>query len=408
MGSARVGRVAARLLGRGATAMLVGLGALLAVVGATRPPFDPMNARDATTFPRAHGAHPSAALEWWYVTGVLRDEKDYRMGFQVTFFRARVDDAEGAARAGTAPTDGGGSGGGSSGAPSAWRPGDLFFAHYAISDLTSRYYRFDERIGRTSVAIAGADSTDLRVWIRDWSLTRLESGVFQLHASGDLGDLSLELTPPKRSPVAWGKDYRSNKDPEGRSFSRYHSYPRLRVAGRFAAPGALPRAVRGTAWYDHEWSNGESDPELEGWDWFGLRLRDGRSLMLYRMRDRYGETAHLFGGIVERDGRVRAFGKEHVRMDPLRTWVSARTQGRYPVAWRIVIDPPDEEPMEIEVSAVLSDQELDTKRSTRVSYWEGYVEGSVDEGDTKTKLEGYMELTGYAGGGVPGRTGTPK
>ncbi|HET9251976.1 MAG TPA: lipocalin-like domain-containing protein [Candidatus Eisenbacteria bacterium] len=361
---------------------------VVACAAASRPPFDPMNARDATTFPRAHGAHPGSALEWWYVTGILRDEKDYRMGFQVTFFRARIDDSP---RAG-----------------SSWRPGDLYFAHYAISDLTSRYYRFDERVGRTSVALAGADSTDLRVWIRDWSLTRLEDGVFRLHASGDLGDLSLDLTPPRPAPVAWGKDYRSNKDPEGRSFSRYHTHPRMRVTGRYAAPGALPRPVRGTAWYDHEWSNGEYDPELEGWDWFGLRFRDGRSLMLYRMRDRYEETAHLFGGVVEKDGRVRSFGKDQVRMDPLRTWVSPRSQARYPVAWRIVIDRPGEEPLELDVSAALSDQELDTARSTRVAYWEGYVEGAAEEGDTKTKVEGYMELTGYAGGGVPGRTGTPR
>jgi len=384
----------ARGWGRSITATFLVLVVLLAAVGASRAPFDPMNARDATTFPRAHGAHPGSALEWWYVTGVIRDDAGYRMGFQVTFFRARIDDPTRAAQNGSDP--------------SAWRPGDLLFAHYAISDLTSRYYRFDERIGRTSVAIAGADSTDLRVWIRDWSLTRLPSGVFRLHASSDQGDLALDLAPPKSAPVAWGKEYRSNKDPEGHSFSRYHSYPRMRVTGRFTSPGALPRPVRGTAWYDHEWSNGESDPDLAGWDWFGLRLRDGRSLMLYRMRDRFGVASHLFGGVVEKDGRVHPFGKDQVRMDPLRTWVSPRTQGRYPVAWRIVIDRPHDPRMEIDVSAVLSDQELDTARSTRVAYWEGYVEGSVDEGDVDTKLEGYMELTGYAGGGFPGGKAAPR
>jgi predicted secreted hydrolase len=375
---------------RGAVAALLAFSVLVGAVGASRAPFDPMNARDATNFPRAHGAHPGSALEWWYVTGTIRDEQGYRMGFQVTFFRARVDDPSRGAT------------------PSAWRPGDLYFAHYAISDLTSRYYRFDERIGRTSVSIAGADTTDLRVWIRDWSLARLETGVFRLHASGDLGDLSVDMTPSRRLPVAWGKDYRSDKDPEGRSFSRYHTYPRMRVTGRFASPGAHPRPVRGTAWYDHEWTNGEYDPDLAGWDWFGLRFRDGRSLMLYRMRDRYGETAHLFGGLVETDGRVRPFGKEDVRMDPLRTWVSPRSEARYPVAWRIAIDRHGDSPLELDVSAVLSDQELDTARSTRVAYWEGYVEGTADEGDTETKLEGYMELTGYAGGGVPGRTAAPR
>src|SRR5262245_42312923 len=105
------------------------LAALLVAVGfspsgAAKAPFDPMNVRDATTFPRAHGAHPGSPLEWWYLTGRLQDEAGRSMGFQVTFFRARIDAA--ATGIGAAPN------------PSAWRPGDIYFAHYAVSDLKAR------------------------------------------------------------------------------------------------------------------------------------------------------------------------------------------------------------------------------------------------------------------------------
>ncbi|HTK69110.1 MAG TPA: lipocalin-like domain-containing protein [Candidatus Eisenbacteria bacterium] len=360
----------------------------LALGGAAKAPFDPMNAREATTFPRAHGAHPGSPLEWWYLTGRLDDGDGRSMGFQVTFFRARIDVA------GAAP-------------PvelrSAWRPGDVYFAHYALSDLKSRFYRFDERIGRTSVALAGADSTDLHVWIRDWSLKRLPTGAFRVHAAGDLGELSLDLTPSRPQPVAWGPQYFSAKNASGTSFSRYHSDPRMRAKGTYTGPGAPARDVRGTVWYDHEWSGGVYDSTLKGWDWFGLRLQDGRSVMLYRMRDRTGATSYLFGGIVDRAGRVRTFTRDEVTMNALRYWTSAKTGARYPLSWDINIQPPGESPLRLQVSAALSDQELTTERSTRVAYWEGYVEGKEQEADPDQRVEGYMELTGYAGGGVPGR-----
>jgi predicted secreted hydrolase len=368
---------------------LVAAAAALLLGGAGKAPFDPMNPRDATTFPRAHGAHPGSPLEWWYLTGRLADGDGRAMGFQVTFFRARVD----AAHLGAATV------------PSAWRPGDIYFAHYAISDLKARFYRFDERIGRTSVALAGADSTDLDVWIRDWSLRRLPSGLFRVHAAGDLGDLALDLTPSRSTPVAWGPQYFSAKNAAGTSFSRYQSDPRMRAQGTYTPPGAPARHMRGTVWYDHEWSGGVYDSTLQGWDWFGLRLGDGRSVMLYRMRDRQGGTSYLFGGIVERRGRVHTFTREDVTMNALRYWTSPKTGARYPLSWDIAIRPSGEAPLRLKVSAALSDQELTTERSTRVAYWEGCVVGKEEEADPDQRVEGYMELTGYAGGGVPGRVG---
>ena len=149
--------------------------------------------------------------------------------------------------------------------------------------------------------------------------------------------------------------------------------------------------------------SGAYDSTLKGWDWFGLRLRDGRSVMLYRMRDRQGGTSYLFGWIVDRAGRVRTFTREEVTMNALRYWTSPKTGARYPLSWDITIRPSGEAPLRLTVSAALSDQELTTERSTRVAYWEGYVEGKEEEADPDVRVEGYMELTGYAGGGVPGR-----
>jgi predicted secreted hydrolase len=208
-----------------------------------------MNARGH--LPRAHGAHPGSPLEWWYLTGVLEDGAGYRMGFQVTFFRARID----------APSDGVEKAGAQR---NAWQPGDVYFAHYAISDLKARFYRFDERIGRTSVALAGADSTDLNVWIRDWSLRRLPTGAFRLHAAGDLGELSLDLTPSRNEPIAWGRSISRPRTPRGPPSPGTTATPAC--ARRARTPRReRPRRVRGTVWYDHEWSSGAYDSTLAGW-----------------------------------------------------------------------------------------------------------------------------------------------
>ena len=374
---------------RADVATCVALAALLAgaaVSSVAAPPFDPMNARDAETFPRAHGAHPGAALEWWYTTGIVRDAERRRLGFQLTFFRARIGDRPAAA--------------------SAWRPGDLLFAHFAISDLNARYFRFDERVGRTAVALGGADSTDLDVWIRDWSMRRNDDGSIRLRAKGTVGTLDLKLTPPRGAPVRWGPQYRSDKSADGRVTSRYQSYPRLRAAGTYVSPGDTARSISGSAWFDHEWSDGAKDPSTVGWDWFGLRLGDGRSLMIYRMRRADGGSAHVFGGLVNPTGAVRIVAPAEVQLTPIRYWTSPQTGARYPVSWKILVSPPGEAPLSVEIQAELNDQELNTRRSTRVTYWEGAVEGRLRQGEISERVEGYLEMTGYAGGGVPGSIST--
>jgi predicted secreted hydrolase len=344
-----------------------------------------MNARDATNFPRSLAAHPGAAIEWWYVTGTTATGPGRARGFELTFFRARIPGE-------TVPAPPG---------ASAWRPRDLYFAHFAVTDPASNLFRYDERVGRTSVALAGADSTRLDVWIGDWSLRRLGNGSFSLDAAGTPGTLRLTLAPSRPRPVAWGPDYISYKDEARRTYSRYQTYPRLAVSGTYAPPGQTPVPVRGQAWLDHEWSDGVMDPAVAGWDWMGLRVVDGRSVMIYRMRDRAGRTAHLYAGIVEADGTVRAYGRRDVTLTPLRTWTSPRTGARYPVVWRVLIGPPGEPPIELQVSPAVNDQELDTRRSTQVIYWEGLVTGRLKEGDRQLPAEGYLELTGYAGNGSP-------
>jgi predicted secreted hydrolase len=95
------------------------LAALVAGVGLAQPAAAPVRFPEVTPgtpirLPRDHGSHPDHRIEWWYVTGWLRDDAGKPLGFQVTFFRSRPAIA-------TAN-------------PSAFTPRQVMFAHAALSD----------------------------------------------------------------------------------------------------------------------------------------------------------------------------------------------------------------------------------------------------------------------------------
>jgi predicted secreted hydrolase len=84
-----------------------------------------------------------------------------------------------------------------------------------------------------------------------------------------------------------------------------------------------------------------------------------------------------------------------VTIEQLATWQSPQSGARYPSRWRVLVPTAG---IALELSPLLPDQELRTARSTGVTYWEGAVAGTGTAGRSPVSLEGYAELTGYAGG----------
>jgi len=109
---------------------------------------------------------------------------------------------------------------------------------------------------------------------------------------------------------------------------------------------------------------------------------------------------------VDSRGSVRTVAPDEVQLSPLRYWTSPRSGARYPISWKVTLALAGESPLSVEIEAALNDQELDTRKSTRVTYWEGAVEGRARQAESSERVEGYMELTGYARGGVPGAVST--
>lgn len=329
----------------------------------------------ALVFPRDHGSHPELRTEWWYVTGYLMpaDAANVpaapRFGFQVTFFRSRVDSTQTL--------------------PSAFAAKQLVLAHAAITDLNGRRLLHDQGLARAGFGIAQASEADTDVRLRAWRLQRRSAGAasqYQAHIAAR--DFSLKLNCQSTQAVLLqGEQGLSRKGPQAQQASYYYSQPQLAVSGEVAL-GAQRLQVRGRAWLDHEWSEALLHPLAVGWDWIGMNLHDGSALTAFRLRTAEGAALWAGGSYRRADGQLRVFGSDEVRFVPRRTWRSTRTPATYPVDWT-VFTPAGA----FDVRALLDDQELDSSGSTGAVYWEG-LSSLSDPGGPERGL-GYLEMTGY-------------
>ena len=146
--------------------------------------------------------------------------------------------------------------------------------------------------------------------------------------------LELELRPESELVRHGDRGYSRKGEDEGNA-SVYLSWTRLQVVGELEVGGA-PVTVKGAAWFDHEWGTSQLGAEVAGWDWFSLRLDDGRDLMVYRLRRSDGEAdLRSSGTLVEADGTLERLGRDDVGIDVLQRWRSVATGGRYPTRWRL-------------------------------------------------------------------------
>ncbi|CAH0350687.1 lipocalin-like domain-containing protein [Aquabacterium sp. CECT 9606] len=325
---------------------------------------------DALRFPRDFGAHPEFRTEWWYITGRLRTADRQTLGFQVTFFRSRVDTAQDN--------------------PSQFAAKQLILAHAALTDVASRQLLHDQRIAREGLGLAGASTTDTHVYLRDWSLQRSGSAtqsLYQAQVKATSFGFKLDMRSTQ-APLVQGQAGYSRKGPLPSQATRYYSQPQLAVTGEVTLKGQA-QAVTGQAWMDHECGEGLLAPDAVGWDWIGMNLRDGSALMAFRVRRADGSTSWAGGSFRAPGQAARIFKPEEVRFIPGRTWQSPATHATYPVEWQV-----DTPAGRFTVRALLDAQELAGQQSTGTVYWEGLSE--LRDADQRVVGEGYLEMTGYA------------
>lgn len=316
-------------------------------------------------FPRDHGAHPDFRTEWWYLTGHATSQ-GREFGFQVTFFRSRVE--------------------GTQGMQSAFAARQLIFAHAAVTDVQGKKLWHDQRIARDGFDVASASTADTQVKLRDWSLRRGPDGYRASVAAQDFG-LNLVFTPTQ-ALLLQGRQGLSRKGPDAKQASYYYSQPQLRTGGTLTLRGQRFE-ITGTAWLDHEWSEELLHPEAVGWDWIGMNYLDGSALTAFRLRREDGSTLWDGGSFRTASGMLYTASRGENAFSPQRRWKSPVSQASYPVEW-LVRTPADI----YTVKAVIDNQELDSRRSTGTIYWEGLSDMYDSNGHKVAR--GYLEMTGYA------------
>ncbi len=335
-------------------------------------------------FPGDWGAHPRFRNEWWYFTGTLMGTSGRRLGVELTFFRTAISPERPDLR-------------------SPWATNQVYMAHLAVTDEAGkRFYAFD-RFERGALGLAGARADPFKVWVRDWTLESAEAAQsseaaapwrsafpLRLRAGerGRAGTVAVDLRIGSGSSlVLQGDAGLSRKGPEPGNASYYYSVPRMPVRGRVVVGGDTV-AVAGTGWLDREWSTSALGGALAGWDWFGLRLDDGRDLMVYRLRRKDGAVDPYSAGVlVQADGRARRLSADEVDLQVLDTWTSPTTGVRYPSRWRLRVPAAG---LDLEVTPWLAQQEL----NLTFRYWEGAVDVRRWVGG-EVVGRGYVELTGY-------------
>ena len=340
-------------------------------------------------FPNDHGSHPSFRLEWWYLTGWLNDMK-VPYGFQVTFFRLgtgyRFQEN------------------------TSFDSSQIVFVHCSISDPNQNRLFVAQKIGRPGIGPVGIKKEDMRLQFEDILFFREEKAdKYFLRMNQREFNLNLAITPPGQfgsrfAPVLNGENGFSQKGPNKDYASYYYSRPNLGITGDLSLHQKNPRKVSGIGWLDHEWMSQLLMDDFVGWDWVGINLIDGSSLMVFKIRKQDGSIGwsdysfidksqqkrviREFNGVFS-DQKERHFkNKNEVIWRTRKNWRSPRSGAIYPIEQSIFINK-----VEYGIIPLMSDQEVDALQSTGNYYWEGAV--TMVSGKKEIGV-GYLELTGYA------------
>jgi predicted secreted hydrolase len=117
------------------------------------------------------------------------------------------------------------------------------------------------------------------------------------------------------------------------------------------------------------------------------------------VRDADGTYPLVYGTMVDPDGTVRHLERDAFEIEVTDRWRSPRTGADYPAGWTIEIPG---EALTIDLAPTVADQELDTRATTGVVYWEGSQVVAARRAGRPLGGEGYVELTGYAPSGLAG------
>jgi predicted secreted hydrolase len=316
-------------------------------------------------------AHKDVQTEWWYYTGHCETESGKKFGFELVFFKRRTD----LDRLGIIPL--------------RLLANPLYAAHFAVTDIDGRQFRYDHRKSSGGVfdLPVRASEHSYELGLGDWSVTE-EDGRHVLQAS--LGrDLKFTASLKNTKPaILHGNEGIGISHRDEGERSCHFSFTRMSVEGEIIKD--LKReSFTGAAWMDREFGTWNQ----KNWDWLSIQLDGGDELMIYQFRNEDGGAEHFsHGAFIDREGEFTYLKFEEFSVTPTGSWKSEKTGASYPSGWRVKVPRLD---CDLLVEPVLRDQELDTRGTTMIVYWEGAcgVSGRCRGLDVTGRA--YTELVGY-------------
>ena len=346
-------------------------------------PADPI----AVELPRDDGPH-GRLTEWWYYTGHLRAENGRRFGFEAVVFRAERGSVPVSWASHLALTDEGGQ----------------RFTYAQRSEIGPQVDRsprdgegtpsgFDLQVGGLNPELIAAGAAP---FAEPWRLAgsggkdTIEAVLTdaEAEAAGRSFGLHLALTSTKPAALHDGDGF-VDFGPAGSSY--YYSRTRMEVSGNLVLDGDQ-LAVTGIAWFDHQW--GDFISVGGGWDWFAINLGDGTDITLSVVRGAEGEPVLGYGTLVDADGVARHLPAPSFQVTGGEAWTSPVSGHTYPVDWSIRLPG---EGLSIELTPTIVEQELDTRATTGVAYWEGSQVVIATRDGRPVGGEAYVEVTRYGG-----------
>ena len=359
-----------------------------APIAPTTPPVSPTDPMPVE-LPRDDGPH-GRLTEWWYYTGHLQAEDGRRFGFEAVVFRAERGSVPPSFAAHLALTDEGGQ----------------RFTYAQRSEIGPQVDRsprdelglptgFDLQVAGLNPDLIAAGAPP---FADPWRLAgsggrdSIEAALTEEEAAaaGRSFGLRLALTSTKPAALHDGDGF-VDFGPAGSSY--YYSRTRLAASGELTLEGERV-AVEGIAWFDHQW--GDFISVGGGWDWFAINLGDGRDITISVVRDAPGMPVLGYGTLVEADGTARHLGTDAFEVSADDAWTSPVSGNTYPINWRVEIPAAG---LAIELRPTIVDQELDTRPTTGVAYWEGSQSVTAISSTPPLVIggEAYVEVTRYDG-----------
>jgi RND superfamily putative drug exporter len=319
--------------------------------------------------PRDEAAH-DRLTEWWYYTGHLLTQADLRYDFEFVIFRAERGSF-----------------------PVSWA------SHLALTNRPDGQFLYEQRseigpqVDRSGaegfdLAIRGSNDQGVPSTAEPWAMAGLD-GHDGLYAGAADFAIDLTLTDTRDAPVLHDGDGWVDFAEAGSSY--YYSRPRMALSGTLEVHGDV-HEVTGEAWFDHQWGDFIAVGG-GGWDWFAVNLDDGTDLTLSLVRAADGSYPLVYGTLVRASGEVVHLPRDQFTVTPTSTWTSPTTGAVYPSGWTLSIPV---EQLDISLTPTVLDQELDTRPTTGVVYWEGSQHVEATRAGSPLSGEGYVELTGYA------------